>query len=518
MCFGLGVALAAREVWIITGENRSGGRVHVDGKFLAVGGEVFRVRGVTYGGFKARLDGWQYPDSARLKQDFTAIASAGLNTVRMYTLPPPETLEIAAELNLRLMIGLNYDDWRMETDTGRSGRRRILEAGRRAVGEAMEMLAGDPSVLALAVGNEVPVDLVRLHGSAAVADTLSHFVADVHDADPDMLATYVNFPTTEFLEIEGEDLVTFNVFLEQPDQLRRYLSHLQVISGSKPLVLAELGLASQVHGDEAQAESLAWQLQIVDEVGCAGVTVFSWTDEWAVNDQDVEGWGFGITTSDRQPKLAMAVVEKWARAAYPRDLREDWPLITVIVNTYNEKRNIETCLDSLMASDYPNLEVIVCDDGSTDSTVELARRYPFKVLALPYIGLSAARNAALEEASGEIVAYLDADAACHPDWPYHLALSMEDSAISATGGPNLPWPGAGFVERAVALSPGAPAEVLLTDTRAEHVPGCNMAFRKADLESVGAFNPEFTSAGDDVDVCWNLLDAGTRSASRPPHR
>ena len=176
---------------------------------------------------------------------------------------------------------------------------------------------------------------------------------------------------------------------------------------------------------------------------------------------------------------------------------------------------IEACLDSLLASDYPRLDVIVCDDGSTDTTVELARRYPFKVLALPFVGLSAARNAALLEAKGEIVAYLDADAACHPDWPYHLALSMEDSAISATGGPNLPFPDAGLVERAASLSPGAPAEVLLTDTRAEHVPGCNMAFRKKALEGVGAFNREFTSAGDDVDVCWKLLDAGKEIGFSP---
>ena len=499
---------ALRGGWAIASDSREVSRIRTDGKFLAVGAESFRVRGVTYGGFKARLDGWQYPDSSRLKQDFTAIAGAGLNTIRTYTLPPPEAMEIAAELDLRFLIGLNYHDWRMEFDTRRSGRRRILEAGRRSVAEAMDALVGNPAVLAVAVGNEVPVDLVRLHGSGAAADTLSDLVLQVHDADPDMLATYVNFPTTEFLEIDGEDIVTFNVFLEQPAQLRSYLSHLQIVSGDRPLVVTELGLGSEVHGADAQAESLAWQLQTVDEVGCAGATVFSWTDEWAVNDHAVEGWGFGITTADRHPKPALAVVEKWARVVYPRDLRDVWPLITVIVNTYNEERNIETCLDSLMASDYPHLEVIVCDDGSTDSTVDLARRYPFNVLALPYIGLSAARNAALKEAKGEIVAYLDADAACHRDWPYHLVLSMEDSAISATGGPNLPFSDAGFVERAAALSPGAPAEVLLTDTRAEHVPGCNMAFRKADLESVGAFNPEFTSAGDDVDVCWKLLDAG----------
>ena len=379
----------------------------------------------------------------------------------------------------------------------------------------MAALAANPTVLALAVGNEIPVDLVRLYGSGKVADTLSRLVAQIHDADPGMLATYVNFPTTEFLEVEGQDLATFNVFLEQPSQLRSYLSHLQVVSGSKPLVMTELGLASEVHGADAQAESLAWQLQTVDEVGCAGATVFSWTDEWAVDDEDVEGWGFGITTAAREARPALQVVEKWATTAYPRDLRDEWPPISVIVNTYNEERNIETCLDSLMATDYPSLEVIVCDDGSTDSTVELARRYPFEVLALPFIGLSAARNAALAEATGDIVAYLDADAACHPDWPYHLALSMEDEGISATGGPNLPFPGAGFIERAVALSPGAPAEVLLTDTRAEHVPGCNVAFRKKDLEAVGAFNPEFTSADDDVDVCWKILDSGREIGVTP---
>ena len=194
---------ALRGGWAIASDSREVSRIRTDGKFLAVGAGSFRVRGVTYGGFKTRLDGWQYPDSSRLKQDFTAIAGAGLNTIRTYTLPPPEAMEIAAELDLRFLIGLNYHDWRMEFDTGRSGRRRILEAGRRSVAEAMDALVGNPAVLAVAVGNEIPVDLVRLHGSGAVADTLSDLVLQVHDADPDMLATYVNFPTTEFLEIDG---------------------------------------------------------------------------------------------------------------------------------------------------------------------------------------------------------------------------------------------------------------------------------------------------------------------------
>ena len=54
--------------------------------------------------------------------------------------------------------------------------------------------------------------------------------------------------------------------------------------------------------------------------------------------------------------------------------------------------------------------------------------------------------------------------------------------------------------------------MLITDDRAEHVPGCNMAFRKHELAAIGGLNPEYTAAGDDVDVCWKLLDRGREIA------
>ena len=71
-------------------------------------------------------------------------------------------------------------------------------------------------------------------------------------------------------------------------------------------------LASAVHGREAQAESLAWQLDLVTDTGCAGACVFSWTDDWAVNDQPVDGWGFGLTSAHRRPKPALEIVSRWA--------------------------------------------------------------------------------------------------------------------------------------------------------------------------------------------------------------
>jgi glycosyltransferase involved in cell wall biosynthesis len=496
------------------GQTRLSARVAADGKHLVAGGRPWRVRGVTYGTFLARLDGEPFPDRWQVKADFEAIAGAGLNTVRTYTVPPPEILDIAEECGLRLLVGLQYDDWRMEAHTGRRAQKRVLDSGRSAVAGAMDALAERPSILAVSVGNEVPADLVRVHGASNVEDTLSALVADVHAADEQMLATYTNFPTTEYLHVAGQDVATFNVFLEQPEAMQAYLHHLQVSCGDLPVVITELGLATDVHGEDVQRASLESQLQIVDECGCAGATVFSWTDEWAVGGVEVEGWGFGITDLDRRPKPALKTVARWARSTIS-DLRSSWPRISVVVCAYNGDQLIEKCLKSLEACDYPELEIVICDDGSTDRTLDIARSFPYRVLELSRVGLGGARNAGMGAANGEIVAFIDADAFCHPEWPYHLVLSLEGSEVAATGGPNLPVPQSDFVERAVARSPGAPVAVLLTDERAEHVAGCNMAFRADVLREVGGFDPVYTTAGDDVDLCWRLLDRRREIAFAP---
>lgn len=482
-------------------------RITANGNHLAVDERPFRVRGATYGTFVPRLDAAPYPERWRLKQDLRAMAEAGLNTVRTYDVPPDDFIEIAEELGLRIIVGLHYFDWRSEAHTGRLAQKRVLEAGRRAVSYAMHRFAGRASILAIAVGNEVPADLVRMHGPRRVEDTLSALIDDVHAADPAMFATYVNFPTTEYLHVRDQDLACFNVFLERRESFGAYLRHLQIVTENLPLVITELGLAAEVHGQDRQAEALDWQLRLVDECGCAGATVFSWTDDWAVAGEEVNGWGFGITDAARRGKPALDVVSGWARSTM-RDLRAEWPRVSAVVCVYNGARWIERCIQSLAACDYPDLEIIVCDDGSTDQTREIVRRFACRLFELPHVGLAEARNAGIRAATGEIVAFLDADAFCHPEWPFNLAMSLEEERVAGTGGPNLPVPGLGFVERAVAQSPGTPVEVLLSDDRAEHVPGCNMAFRRQVLEEVGGFDPIYTVAGDDVDVCWKVTELG----------
>ena len=483
--------------------------VQVDGRHLTVDGEPWRVRAVTYGSFLPRPgDGAAFPPAEQVRADLRSVAGAGLNTVRTYCLPPTDLLDAAEELGLRLLVGLHHPDWRTAPDCSARSARRVRSAGRRAVDEALDRLVGRRCVAAVVVGNELPGDLVRLHGVRRVEAGLADLVARVHDGAPGLLATYANYPTTEYLRVEGQDLACVNVFLHDPAALRRYLQHLTVALGELPLVVSELGVDGRRVGAAAQAEALAGQLTVVDEVGIAGAAVFSLTDEWGVGGHPVQGWQFGLQDGARTPRPAFVVAGRWARRPL-RELRPRWPTLSVVVCAYQEQDRLGRCLASLMALDYPGLEVVVVDDGSTDATASVARRFAVTVLVVPHGGLSTARNAGAQRATGVLVAFLDADAACHPEWPYHLALSFEsDPSVVASGGPNLAMPGAGRTARAVDLSPGNPVEVLSRADRAEHVPGCNSVFRRAALLAAGGYLPALTTAGDDVDLCWRLIDGG----------
>jgi GT2 family glycosyltransferase len=158
--------------------------------------------------------------------------------------------------------------------------------------------------------------------------------------------------------------------------------------------------------------------------------------------------------------------------------------------------------------DYPDYEVIVVNDGSTDSAHEISSEYGFHLISTENLGLANARNVGLEAATGEIIAYIDADARPDPHWLSHLAESFLKSAHVGIGGPNIPPRGDGFVAECVANAPGGPIHVLLSDRLAEHIPGCNMAFWRKSLDAIGGFDPQFRIAGDDVDICWRLQEQG----------
>jgi len=90
------------------------------------------------------------------------------------------------------------------------------------------------------------------------------------------------------------------------------------------------------------------------------------------------------------------------------------PSITVIIAVHNEETTIEQCLDSVYKTQYPNLEVIVVDDCSTDSSAGVASRFPCRIVRLEKrTGSAFARNRGAEEASGDILFFTDADVRLH---------------------------------------------------------------------------------------------------------
>jgi GT2 family glycosyltransferase len=437
------------------------------------------------------------------------MAANGINAVRTYTAPPVWLLDAAQRHGLYVMVGLPWEQHIAFLD--KRGLASDIEA---RVRRAVRDCGGHPAVLAYVIGNEIPASIVRWHGARRIERFLHRLYNAAKAEAPDTLVTYVNFPTTEYLQLPFLDFCCFNVYLERREQLEAYLAQLQNVAGDRPLVMAEIGLDSRRNGDINQAEVLDWQIRSVFTGGCSGVFLFAWTDEWYRGGYDIEDWDFGLTRRDRQPKPALTAVRTaFSQIPFPADV--DWPRISVVVCTYNGSSTIRDTLDALQFVDYPDYEVIVVDDGSTDHTTLIASEYQVRVIRTENRGLSAARNTGMEAASGSIVAYTDDDAYPDEHWLKYLAWTFMTTSFVGVGGPNIPPPGDGRIAECVAHAPGGPIHVLISAQEAEHIPGCNCAFRKDALQAVGGFDPIFRAAGDDVDLCWRLMERGWEIGFQP---
>ena len=478
-------------------------RVVGDGKFLRVDGKKFYIKGFSYGTFARNSRGDQLPERERMLQDLTQIKHLGANTLRLYTRPSVEVLDDILLSGLRVVLDVPwekhrcfFEDWSAKEDA----RNEVLQTAKLA--------ANHPAVLAISVVNEFPNDVVRYYGHEPIERFVTELSDSVKQVAPECLTTFANYPTTEFLQPEGLDFCCYNVYLNDVERLGLYLDRLQHIAGDLPLVLGEFGLDAGGQGEQAQANILARHVRTVFEHGLAGSIVFSFTDDWYTGGQQMEGWGFGVTDADRNEKPAAAVLaQAWHEAPFGH--QRDLPQVSVVVCAYNVSSTLRECLESLTRVDYPACEVIVVDDGSQDATGQIAADFPqFTTITQTNHGLSYARNVGAERATGEIVVYTDADCVVDEDWLRCLVQAMRDQGVDAIGGPNITPLGDAWSAQCVAVSPGNPSHVMLDDHHAEHVPGCNMAFRRDLLLKLGGFDAQYRVAGDDVDMCWRLLDYG----------
>lgn len=113
------------------------------------------------------------------------------------------------------------------------------------------------------------------------------------------------------------------------------------------------------------------------------------------------------------------------------------PLISIIIPVYNMEQYLERCLDSVLNSSYCNVEIICIDDGSTDKSLEILRRYEANdsrivVFTQKNGGVSSARNTGLRTMTGEYVTFVDPDDYVHPEYLKQLyaAIQHTETGIS----------------------------------------------------------------------------------------
>ena len=176
--------------------------LRVGGKFLRDAETKVYLRGVTYGTFRPNSRGEPYPDPATVDEDFAAMAAVGVNSVRTYTVPPPWLLDLAGDHELSVMVGIPWQQHVAFLED-----RRTVRSIEQAVHSGVQQCAEHSSVLCYAIGNEIPSSIARWYGRRRI----EHFLECLYDIaktkDPERLVTYVNYPTTEYLELPFLDLV-----------------------------------------------------------------------------------------------------------------------------------------------------------------------------------------------------------------------------------------------------------------------------------------------------------------------
>ena len=188
------------------------------------------------------------------------------------------------------------------------------------------------------------------------------------------------------------------------------------------------------------------------------------------------------------------------------------PFVSVVIPTYNRASLLLKLLDSLTKQTYPfdHFEVIVVDDGSTDETEQVVRKFaesaPFSVVYLRQKrkGPAAARNLGIRHSQGEIIAFADSDVTVVEGWIENAVKHFKNNGVEGVEGRTEPCGSeTPFSHRAHNLKGGQ----FLT---------CNIFYTKAILEKVGGFDERFQAPHrEDSDLAWRVLDVGGQIVFAP---
>ncbi len=187
--------------------------------------------------------------------------------------------------------------------------------------------------------------------------------------------------------------------------------------------------------------------------------------------------------------------------------------ISVIIPAYNEEQYLGKTLEAVLAQDYPDFEVIVVDNASTDGTAKIARSFQkAKLVSESRKGTMSACERGRTESKGDILVRMDADCVPDKDWLSKGAAFFNDPKVSGAGGP-YDYYDYGTLFRYLSLQVQkwiyTPISAIAQFFGAGAIMnGGNSFMRASSLEAVGGFNTDIVFYGDDTDTARRLTKVG----------
>lgn len=196
-------------------------------------------------------------------------------------------------------------------------------------------------------------------------------------------------------------------------------------------------------------------------------------------------------------------------------------LVSVIVVNRDGEEHLADCLESLERQSYRHIEVLVVDNGSSDSSEAMVRKFSCRWEPLGRnIGFAAANNEGARRARGEVLLFVNNDMRFDPALIERLAEPLlQDSTVFATDARQYDWTGEREVHLATTLQPLATAWAVFrhrgllprfdlhqapssTPCRVVQSSAANMAVNRQKFDALGGFDPRFPIGWEDTDICW----------------
>jgi cellulose synthase/poly-beta-1,6-N-acetylglucosamine synthase-like glycosyltransferase len=189
------------------------------------------------------------------------------------------------------------------------------------------------------------------------------------------------------------------------------------------------------------------------------------------------------------------------------------PKVSIIIATLNNERTLDECLKAVFELDYPkdSLEVIVVDGCSKDATVEIAEKYPVKVVSTP-LNAPAAYNYAIKIANNDVLGFIDADAKVEKEWLNRLVVYLDDPQVAGVSGGIETW----NTENAWARSIGYDMKNRYARLKkyATRIATMNLLLKKSVIEESGGFDEGLQSQYD-TDLGFRITSRGYKIAYDP---